>query len=152
MSYAPKIWLFAPPNKLAAAIGCSMAAIVAMERHLWISLAAKMTFFSMLCFYLLGTFGTSVKAVVDRLREAKADLAAFRKFITLCFKSSSEEDGQSRAEAHRQDQKSSVANCAPPLPSRSWWWNADTNRGNNDLSDILDKRRSDHPHPEAVTP
>lgn len=44
-------------------------------------------------------------------REVKA---AFRKLIIRRSKSSFKGDDQSRAEDHRQDQKSSVANRAPP--------------------------------------
>ncbi len=53
-------------------------------------------------------------------------------------KSSSREDSLSIAEAYRQDQKSSVANCTP-LPSRSWQWKANTNIGKKDLRDMLYK-------------
>lgn len=93
-------------------------------------------------------FGTSVEAVVEKFREAKAQLAAFRKFIPRHSKSSSKGDDRSRAEAHRQDQKYSIANRAPP-PSRSQQGKPTTNKGKKDLRSVLDKRHSHLPRPEA---
>ncbi len=85
-----------------------------------------------------------------KVQEAKAQSAAIRKLIIWRSKSSFKKDDQSRAEDHRQDQKSSVANHAPP-PSRSWWGKSTTNKGRDDLRNVLNKRhgRPLHPKPGA---
>lgn len=103
-------------KQTAAAIHHSMAAMVATERHQWVNLAAigKKEKDCLLDARLSPTvlFGTSVEAVVDKFREVKAESAAFRRLIPRRSKSSSRGGDLSEAEAHRQDQKSSVANRA----------------------------------------
>lgn len=146
---APRSLLFLPD--LHSNIGRSMAAMVATERYLWVNLAAigktEKDFLHEAPLSPTGHFATSVEAVVEKFREAKTQSAAFRKFIPWCSKSSFKGGDQSRAEDHRQDQKSRVANRAPPL-SRSWRGKSTANKGRDNLRNVLNKRRGRPLHPK----
>lgn len=64
-----------------------MAAMVIMERHLWLNLAdigkKEKAFLLDALLSSSGLFGTSVEVVVEKFREAKVQSAAFRKFTEL---------------------------------------------------------------------
>lgn len=68
-----------------AAIGCSMAAIVATERHLWLNLAdiGEKEKNNQLNTPVSASelFGTSVVTLVGKFQEAKAHSAAFKTFM-----------------------------------------------------------------------
>lgn len=80
-------------KQTAAAIGRSMVVMVATERHLWINLLA---------------IGKKEKDGCGEVQGGEGTNGSLRKFIPLCSKSSSKEDDRTRAEAHRQNQKSSI--------------------------------------------
>lgn len=72
-------------KETAHAIGPSMAALVATERHLWLNLSdIKEKDKAFLLVALLppsGLFGNAVSLVVKRFQEAKRQSAEFKKFI-----------------------------------------------------------------------
>ncbi len=72
-------------KQAATAMGRSMAAMVVMERHLWVNLAdigKKEKGFLLDALVLPSElFGTSIETVVEKFREAKARSAAFKSFI-----------------------------------------------------------------------
>ncbi len=112
-------------KQTAAAIGRSMAAMVATERHLWMNLAdigeKEKRFLLDAPVSPSELFGTSVETVVEKFREAKARSAAFKSCLPRRSRSEPERQGgpgPSRSENQRQGQVISVANRGPP-PRRS---------------------------------
>lgn len=103
-------------TQTAAAIGCAMAAMAATERHLWKNLAnirekenAPVSPSEL--------FGTSVEAVVDKFRKARAQSAAYKRLIPRRPRSApktSGEPGLSVSVDYRQSQRQSFATWAPP--------------------------------------
>ncbi len=81
-------------KQTATAIGRSMAAMMVMERHLWVNLAdigmKEKSFLLDAAVSASKIFGTSVKTVVENFKEAKARSAAFRSFIPRRSRSESE--------------------------------------------------------------
>lgn len=72
-------------KQTAAAKGCATAAVVAMERHLWLNLAdiekKEKSFPLNAPVSRLELFNTSVEMVVSKFREAKVQCVAFKRFI-----------------------------------------------------------------------
>ncbi|KAL0163655.1 hypothetical protein M9458_039408, partial [Cirrhinus mrigala] len=111
-------------KQTASAIGRSMAAMVVMERHLWVNLA---DIGSKEKGFLLDApvspselFGTSVEMVVEKFKEARACSAAFKSFIPRRPRSQPEQQrgpSLSRSKGQRQAQKASAAARAPPPPA-----------------------------------
>ncbi len=64
----------------ARAVGRSMAASVAAERHLWLNLT-EIREREKVSFSQSGLFGEAVSAVVDKFRSAKAQSAALKQFM-----------------------------------------------------------------------
>ncbi|KAI2645311.1 Transposon Ty3-G Gag-Pol polyprotein [Labeo rohita] len=74
-------------KETARAIGRSMAALVAAERHLWLTLSdmkeKDRVFLLDAPLSPSGLFGNSVNSVVDRYQEARKQAAAFQRFLPL---------------------------------------------------------------------
>ncbi len=112
-------------KQTAAAIGRSMVAMVATERHLWMNLVdiveKEKRFLLDAPVSPSELFGTSVETVDKKFREAKARSAAFKSCLPCRSRSEPERQGgpgPSRSENQRQGQVISVANRGPP-PRRS---------------------------------
>ncbi|MGL5882283.1 MAG: hypothetical protein ACRCY0_03465, partial [Synechococcus elongatus] len=138
-------------KQTAASIGRSMAAMVATERHLWLTMTdiGEKEKGSLLDAPVSPSelFGGSVEAVVGRFREAKARSAAFKNCIPLRSDSGPRQPGGSgppRAEAQRQDQRSSVAARAPPPPRSRSQKRRDAKRRKTDLREVINRRRYQH--------
>ncbi|CAM4608253.1 unnamed protein product [Leuciscus chuanchicus] len=111
-------------KETARAIGRSMAALVATERHLWLNLSGigerEKTFLLDAPISSSGLFGDAVNTVVDRFQETKRQSAALKHLIPRRRSKShgSAARGQSQEAAasssHMQQQKESVASRAPP--------------------------------------
>ncbi|KAI2663377.1 Transposon Ty3-G Gag-Pol polyprotein [Labeo rohita] len=76
-------------KETARAIGRSMAALVAAERHLWLTLSdmkeKDRVFLLDAPLSPSGLFGDSVNSVVDRYQEARKQAAAFQRFLPLAI-------------------------------------------------------------------
>ncbi len=108
-------------KQTAAAIGRSMAAMAATERHLWVNLAdireEEKRFLLDAPVSPSELFGTSVETVVDRFKEAKARSAAYESCIPRRPRSEPEHRGRpgpSWSAGRTQGQVTSVANRGPP--------------------------------------
>ncbi len=103
------------------AIGRSMAALVAMERHLWLTLSQmndKDRVF-LLDAHILpsGLFGNAINTVVDRFQEAKQQATAFQLFLPRRSQSGADRRNQPQpctSSSYQEVQKLSVATRAPP--------------------------------------
>ncbi|KAI2649150.1 Retrovirus-related Pol polyprotein from transposon 17.6 [Labeo rohita] len=103
-------------------IGRSMAAMVAAERHLWLTLSdmkeKDRVFLLDAPLVPSGLFGDAVNSVVDRYQEARKQAAAFQRFLlrrVLTLGAAGWEQPQpSTSSSHRASQKQSVASRAPP--------------------------------------
>ncbi|KAI2654004.1 E3 ubiquitin-protein ligase hel2 [Labeo rohita] len=116
-------------KQAATAMGKSMAAMVVTERHLWVNVAdlgrKEKGFLLNALVSPSELFGTSVKVVIEKFREANARSAAFKTFIPRRTRSEAKHQkgpGPSRSEDRRRAQKAS----APPPPA---------GRGENSLTD-----------------
>lgn len=102
-------------KETAKSIGHSMAALVAMERHLWLKLSnIKERDKSFLLDAPLSSsslFSDSVNMVIDRFQEAKKQAATFQKILPR-------RSHMSAASSHRAQQKVTVTTRAPP--QRDW--------------------------------
>ena len=115
-------------KETAKSIGRSMAALVATERHLWLSQTSmKEKDKSLLLNSPIspaGLFGDALHSVTERFQEEKKQAAAFHKFIPLKIRvqSGAAERGQSHppssSSRQRTQQIQSVASRAPP--QRGW--------------------------------
>jgi len=90
-----------------------MAAMVMMERHLWLNLSGikecdKAGFLDAPVLPS-GLFGAAVEMVVNRFKEARMQSAAFEKFISLLLNCLEPLPGTSSC---REERKASVANRA----------------------------------------
>ncbi len=108
-----------------AAIGRSMAAMVATERHLWVNLMdigeEEKRFLLDAPVSPSKLFITSVETVVDKFKKAKARSAAYKSCIPRRSRSEPEHrrrPGPSWSAGRRQGQVTSVVNCGPP-PQKS---------------------------------
>ncbi|KAI2648903.1 ATP-dependent RNA helicase DBP9 [Labeo rohita] len=110
----------------ARAIGRSMAALVAAERHLWLTLSdmkeKDRVFLLDAPLSPSGLFGDSVNLVVDRYQEARKQAAAFQRFLPLRHPAREaagrEQPRPSTSSSYRDAQKQSVATRTPPHRER----------------------------------
>lgn len=114
-------------RETAKSIGRSMAALVATERHLWLSQTSMKEKDKTLLLNApvspAGLFGDALHSVTERFQEEKKQTAAFHKYIPLKVRiSGAAERGQpqppSTSAKKRAQQKQSVASRAPP--QRNW--------------------------------
>lgn len=103
-----------------------MAAMVAMERHLWVNLAdigqKERNFLLDLPVSPSKLSSTSAKTVIEKFREVKAWSVAFKKFKPRRSRPAPQNSrgrGPSGSEDHRQAQRESVATQAPPSKTRN---------------------------------
>ncbi|KAI2645896.1 Lamina-associated polypeptide 2, isoform alpha [Labeo rohita] len=136
-------------KQAATAMGRSMAAMVVMERHLWVNLAdlgrKEKGFLLDALVSPSELFGTSVETVIEKFKEAKARSAAFKTFIPCRTRSEPEHQrgpGPSRSEDRRQAQKASVAARAPPPPAGGSRRGRGPRGGHQDLREVVQARRS----------
>ncbi|KAI2653857.1 Transposon Ty3-G Gag-Pol polyprotein [Labeo rohita] len=113
-------------KETARAIGRSMAALVAAERHLWLTLSdmkeKDRVFLLDAPLSPAGLFGDAVNAVVDRYQEARKQAAAFQRFLPRRHPAhgaaATEQPRPSTSSSYREAQKQSVATRAPPHRER----------------------------------
>ncbi len=135
------------------AIGRSMAALVAAERHLWLTLSdikdCDRVFLLDASLSPSGLFGDAVDTIVDRHQVAGRQAAAFQRFLprrSLTQGAAGREQPLPRAgSSYREAQKESVATRAPPR-RRSWGgkkgaWSK-TSQPKPDLRTVLQAKRS----------
>jgi hypothetical protein len=135
----------------ARAIGRSMAAMVATERHLWLSLS-DIKEKDRVCLLdaplqPAGLFGDAVNSVVDRFQQARKQAEAFRRFLprrSLSLEAAGREQPLPHAiSSHRAAQKESVASRAPPRRSRERRYSAPgTSKPKADLRAVISAKRS----------
>ncbi len=110
-------------KETARAIGRSMAAMVAAERHLWLTLS-DMKDKDRVCLLdaplsSSGLFGDAVNSVVDRFQEASKQAVAFQRFLPRRSRAQGaagrEQPSTSTGSSYREAQKESAASRAPPL-------------------------------------
>ncbi|KAL0152587.1 hypothetical protein M9458_052310 [Cirrhinus mrigala] len=113
-------------KQAATAMGRSMAAMVVMERDLWVNLAdlgkKEKGFLLNVLVSPSELFGTSIETVIEKFREAKAR-SAFKIFIPRRTRTEPEHrkgPGPSQSVERRQAQKASVAGRMPPCGRDSW--------------------------------
>ncbi|KAI2646912.1 hypothetical protein H4Q32_025038 [Labeo rohita] len=103
-----------------------MAALVAAERHLWLTLSdmkeKDRVFLLDAPLSPSGLFGDSVNSVVDRYQEARKQAAAFQRFLPLRHPAREaagrEQPRSSTSSSYRDAQKQSVATRTPPHRER----------------------------------
>ncbi|KAL0155764.1 hypothetical protein M9458_050027, partial [Cirrhinus mrigala] len=113
-------------KETARAIGRSMAALVAAERHLWLTLSdmkeKDRVFLLDAPLSPAGLFGDAVNAVVDRYQEARKQAAAFQRFLPRRHPArgaaATEQPQPSTSSSYREAQKQSVATRTPPHRER----------------------------------
>ncbi len=111
-------------KQASTAMGRSMAAMVVVERHLWVNLAdigkKEKSFLLDAPVSPSELFGTSVETVVEKFRKAKARSAAFKFIIPRRSRSEPKQcrgPFPSRPGDQRWAQKASVATRTPPPPA-----------------------------------
>ena len=111
-------------KETAHAIGRSMAALVAAERHLWLTLS-EIKERDRVCLLdaplqASGLFGDTVNTVVDRFQEAHKQAAAFQNFLPRRSRGASgrEITTPHTGSSYREAQKQSVAARVPPRRDR----------------------------------
>ncbi|KAL0173005.1 hypothetical protein M9458_033316, partial [Cirrhinus mrigala] len=114
-------------KETACAIGRSMAALVAAERHLWLTLSdmkeKDRVFLLNSPLSPSGLFGDAVNTVVERDREARKQAAAFQRFLprrTPAQGAAGREQPRpsTSSSSYRETQKQSVATRTPPQRER----------------------------------
>ncbi len=97
-------------------------------------------------------FGTSVKTVVEKFREARARSAAFETFIPRRSRSEPEQSrvpGPAWSEDRRRAQKASVTTRAPPPPAGRARGRYRSRRGRRDLREVIQMKHSQqHSRPD----
>ncbi len=109
-------------KETAIAIGHSMAAVVATERHLWMNLSDtkdKDRFFLLdIPLVPSGLFDDAVSFVVKRFQEGKKQAAAFQRFLSRRLQVSGaagrEQHQLSSSSSYKVQHKKSVASRVPP--------------------------------------
>ncbi len=113
-------------KETARAIGRSMAAMVAAERHLWLTLSDMKEKDRVVLMDAplapSGLFGDAVNSVVDRFQEASKQAAAFQRFLprrSIALGAAGREQPQPcTSSSYREIQRQSVASRAPPQRDR----------------------------------
>ncbi|KAL0194819.1 hypothetical protein M9458_008391, partial [Cirrhinus mrigala] len=114
-------------KETARAIGRSMAALVATERHLWLTLSdmkeKDRVFLLDAPLSPSGLFGDAVNSVVDKYQEARKQAAAFQRFLprrTPAHGAAGREQPRpsTSSSSYRETQKQSVATRTPPQRER----------------------------------
>ncbi|KAI2666795.1 Transposon Ty3-G Gag-Pol polyprotein [Labeo rohita] len=113
-------------KETARAIGRSMAAMVVVERHLWLTLSdmkeKDRVFLLDAPLAPSGLFGDAVNSVIDRYRKTRKQAAAFQRFLhrrVLAIGVAGREQPQpSASSSHMASQKQSVTSRAPPQRDR----------------------------------
>ncbi|KAI2653808.1 Transposon Ty3-G Gag-Pol polyprotein [Labeo rohita] len=113
-------------KETAHAIGRSMAALVAVERHLWLTLSdmkeKDRVFLLDTPLLPSGLFGDAVNSVVDRYQEARKQAAAFQRFLPRRHLAHGvagrEQPRPSTSSSYTETQKQSVATRTPPQRER----------------------------------
>ncbi len=130
-------------KETARAIGRSMAALVATERHLWLTLSQisdkDRVFLLDAPILPSGLFGDAVNAVVDRFQEAKKQAAAFQRFLPRRSQSGAERRNQPQpctSSSYREVQKRSVATRAPPQKERQEGGRRSRSRSSKEMTDL----------------
>ncbi len=114
-------------KETAKAIGRSMAALVAAETHLWLTLSdikeKDRIFLLDAPLAPSGLFGDAVNSVVDRFQEAHKQAVAFQRLFprrSLAQGAAGREQPQPCARSpYREAQKVSIATRTPPVNERS---------------------------------
>ncbi|KAJ7990663.1 hypothetical protein DPEC_G00302730 [Dallia pectoralis] len=110
-------------KETAKSVGRAMAALVATERHLWLSLSdmrdREKAFLLDAPLSPDGLFGPAIGSVVERFQEERRQAATFQKFLPRRSRvEGAVGRGQPRpaqSTAHRAQQRVSIATRAPPL-------------------------------------
>ncbi|KAL0201659.1 hypothetical protein M9458_004846, partial [Cirrhinus mrigala] len=131
-------------KETARAIRRSMAALVAAERHLWLTLSdmkeKDRVFFLDAPLAPSGLFGDTVNSVVDRYQKAHKQAAAFQRFLPCRYPTQGaagrEQPLPCTSSSHRETQKQSVASRTPPQRER------DRRRSKPDLRDVLQSKKA----------
>ncbi|KAI2661633.1 Transposon Ty3-G Gag-Pol polyprotein [Labeo rohita] len=143
-------------KETARAIGRSMAALVAAERHLWLTLSdmkeKDRVFLLDAPLSPAGLFGDAVNSVVDRYQEARKQAAAFQRFLPRRHPArgaaATEQPQPSTSSSYREAQKQSVATRTPPhrerVVKRS---RSRTSQAKPDLRVVLQSKRSSTKRP-----
>ncbi len=113
-------------KETARAIGRSMAAMVAAERHLWLTLSDMKEKDRVVLMDAplapSGLFGDAVNSVVDRFQEASKQAAAFQRFLSrrsIALGAAGREQPQPcTSSSYKEVQRQSVASRAPPQRDR----------------------------------
>lgn len=138
-------------KETARAIGRSMAALVAAERHLWLTLSdmkeKDRVFLMDAPLAPSGLFGDAVDSVVDRYQEARKQAAAFQRFLprrSLAQGAAGREQPSPHASSsYREAQKQSVATRAPPRRDRGGKRSrSGASKAKPDLRTVLQSKRS----------
>ncbi|KAL0153385.1 hypothetical protein M9458_051304, partial [Cirrhinus mrigala] len=127
-------------KETARAVGQSMAAMVAAERHLWLTLSdmkeKDRVFLLDAPLETSGLFGEAVDSVVSRYQEARKQAAAFQRYLQ------GEQPQLSTSSSYRDVQKLSVATRAPPSRDRdSRHSRVESSKASPDLRVVLQSRR-----------
>ncbi len=137
-------------KETARAIGRSMAAMVAAERHLWLTLS-DMKDKDRVCLLdaplsSSGLFGDAVNSVVNRFQEASKQAAAFQRFLPRRSRAQGaagrEQPSTSTGSTYREAQKESAASRAPPRRGQRQRYSSGASRSKPDLRSVLTARRS----------
>ncbi|KAL0159530.1 hypothetical protein M9458_043255, partial [Cirrhinus mrigala] len=149
---------FRATKETARAVGRSMAAMVAAERHLWLTLSdmkeKDRVFLLDAPLESSGLFGDAVDSVVNRYQEARKQAAAFQKFLprrSLAHVAAGREQPQPcTSSSYREVQKLSVASRAPPSRGRdSRHSRPGSSKARPDLRVVLQAKRAPAQKPVA---
>ncbi len=113
-------------KETARAIGRSMAALVAAERHLWLTLSdikeKDRVFLMDAPLAPSGLFGDAIDSFVDRYQESRKQAAAFQRFLprhSIVLGAAGREQPQPfTSSSYREIQRQIVASRAPPQRDR----------------------------------
>ncbi|KAK2869242.1 hypothetical protein Q7C36_001113 [Tachysurus vachellii] len=101
----------------ARAVGRSMAALMATEKHLWLTLPnlpdKDRAVLLDAPIAPPGLFGDAVTAVVNKFQESKKQSAAFQQYLPLRSRGAVQQQLQPGPSGHREAQKQSVATRSP---------------------------------------
>lgn len=117
---------FRATRETAKSIGRSMAALVAIKRHLWLNLTdikdKDKSFVLDVPLNPSSLFGDAISSVTERFMAAKKQTTALQQFLPhrsqVSAAAGREQPKSGTRSSHRQQQKQSVATSTPPL--RSW--------------------------------